>query len=295
MKIKPFWTILVIIVLIWIGNYLYAEKHKLDQPIFLNHYLDIDLTHESYIPLYFITNKGDTSFIQTVELGNVRGMPDQFVGHNGVEEIEQFGRYSLKRVNVQFHPEAYVTPEELLKFTEMTVYFSEHHTTDYPIGQITFRTDKERLDPLEFRSGSAGEYTETRLNAIDALSIKSVSTTFDDVLQGRFHIKLQSATSDEIEQPEPVIENDEWDKAKGTDIREMKLPLHLDRNDWLTVKSYVDPSLHAIMDVKIYLEGTTEAGQPFTGQVGHLQYEPYFTKESIQEMIDERMEVEDHE
>ena len=295
MKIKPFWAILVVIMLIWVGNYLYAEKYKLKHPIFLDHYLDLNLNHEQYIPFYFITNKGDTSFIQTVELGNIRGMPDQFIGNNGVEEMEQFGRYSLKRVNIQFHPETFVTPEETVKFNEMTVYFSDNHTTDYSIGQIAFSPEKEELNPLTFKSGSAGEYTETRLNATESLSIESVSTLLDDALQGRFHIKLQSATSTETAQPEPVIENDEWNKAKGTELRKMKFPLRLNKSDWLTVKSYADPSLHAIMDVKINLYGTAESGESFTGQVGHLQYEPYLTTESIRQIIDDRTEVANHE
>lgn len=209
--------------------------------------------------------------------------------------MEQFGRYSLKRVNIQFHPETFVTPEETVKFNEMTVYFSDHHKTDYSIGQIAFQPEKEKLDPLSFKSGSAGEYMETRLNVTEALSIESVSTILDDALQGRFHIKLQSATSTETLQSEPVIENDEWNKAKGTDISKMNFPLRLDKNDWLTVKSYADPSLHATMDVKINLYGTTETGESFTGQVGHLQYEPYLTKESIQQIIDERMEAVNHE
>lgn len=295
MKIKPFWAILLVIVLIWAGNYIYAEKHKLKHPIFLNHYLDLNADYEQYIPFYFITNKEDTSFIQTVELGSIRGMPDQFRGDNGIEEVGQFGRYSLKRVYIQFNPEAYVTSSGTEKFDEMTVYFSEHHITNYPIGQIVFQPEKEGLNPLSFKSGSSGEHTETRLNVTEALTLESVSTAFDDLLQDRFHIKLQNAISNETIQPKPVVENDEWNKVKGIDVRKAKFPLHLDKSDWLTVKSYADPSLHAAMDVKINLYGTMETGEPFSGQVGHVQYEPYLTKDSIQQIIDERMEAAHHE
>lgn len=295
MKIKPFWAILLVIVLMWAGNYIYAEKHKLKHPVFLNHYLDLNADYEQYIPFYFITNKEDASFIQTVELGSIRGMPDQFRGDNGIEEMEQFGRYSLKRVYIQFNPETYVTSSETKKFDKMTVYFSENHTTNYPIGRIVFQPEKEERNPLSFKSGSSGEYTETRLNVTEALALESVSTAFDDALQDRFHIKLQNANSNETVQPNPVIENAEWNKATGSDVREVNFPLHLDKSDWLTVKSYADPSLHAAMDVKINLSGTTETGKPFTAQVGHLQYEPDLTKDSIQQIIDERVEVAHHE
>ncbi|PIC86935.1 hypothetical protein CSV72_06020 [Sporosarcina sp. P20a] len=295
MKIKPFWAIMLTIVLIWVGNYMYAEQHKLDHPVFLNHYLDISLENELYIPFYFITNKDDTSYIQLVELGNIRGTPDRFGENEGVEEVEQFGRYSLKRVNIQFDPEASVKPGETVRFNEMVVHFTGHDTKIYPIGQILFQRQKEELDPFAFKSGSVGEYSEARLAAREALTIESVSTVFDDTLQGKFHIKLQSADHAETEQLETVLESDEWSKTKGTDIRKMKFPLHLKMGDWLTVKSYADPSLHALLDVKIDLNGTTEAGELFVGQVGHLHFYPYMTKESIQRVIDERTEVENHE
>lgn len=177
----------------------------------------------------------------------------------------------------------------------MVVHFSGHDTTIYPIGQILFQRQNEQLDPFSFKSGSVGEYSEARLVAREALTIESLTTVFDDTLQGKFHIKLQSADSAETEQFEPILESDEWSKTKGIDIREMKFPLHLKMGDWLTVKSYADPSLHALLDVKIDLNGTTEAGEMFVGQVGHLHFYPYMTKESIQQVIDDRTEVDNHE
>ncbi|PIC82495.1 hypothetical protein CSV71_15080 [Sporosarcina sp. P21c] len=295
MKIKPFWAIMLTVVLIWVANYIYAEKHKLERPVFLNHYLDLNLKNEQYIPFYFITNKDDTSFIQFVELGNIRGIPDRFGENEGVEVVEQFGRYSLKRVNIQFDPEAFVTSGETVKFDNMVVHFSGNEVATYSIGQIVFQYQKEQWDPLSFKSGSVGEYSETRLNAKEALTIESVDTVFDDALQDQFLIKLHSANGVETEQLRPVLESDEWNHAKGIDLREMNFPLQLAAGAWLNVKSYADPALHAVLDVKIDLNGTTEAGESFVTRVGHLHYYPYMTKESIRQVIEDRTEVKAHE
>lgn len=294
MKFQPFWILFISILLIWAGNYLYAEQHKLAHPVFLDHYMDVNTENELFIPFYFITNKADPSFIQVVELGNMRGAPDRSIGNNGVEEVEQFGRYSLRRVNIQFDPLPISSSDEKVVSDKMTVYFSEHQMTDYPIGRMVFQNENEASDPLAFKSGSAGEYTETRLDVTESLSIESIETSFDDVLEDRFHIKVQSASSTESAQPEPVIESDEWNKAKGTDVRNMKFPLWLEGNDWLTVKSFVDPSLHAVLDITVRLNGRTEAGKAFTTRVGHLE-EPYVTTEVLQQIIEKRTEEGRHE
>lgn len=295
MKIQPFWAIMLTLLLIWVANYIYAEKHKLERPVFLNHYLDLNVENEQYIPFYFITNKEDTSFIQIVELGNIRGTPDRFVENEGVEEVEQFGRYSLKRVNIQFDPEAFVTSGETVKFDDMVVRFSGNETAIYPIGQIVFQSQKEQLDPLSFKSGSAGGYSETRLDAKEELTIESVHTVFGDALQDQFLIKLHSANGVETEQLGPLLESDEWSNAKGIDLRKLNFPLQLAAGDWLTVKSYADPALHAILDVKIDLNGTTEAGESFVSRVGHIHHYPYMTKESIRQIIEDRTEGKAHE
>ncbi|AXI00811.1 hypothetical protein DV702_14510 [Sporosarcina sp. PTS2304] len=295
MKVQPFWGIMLIIGIVWISNYMYAYSQKLDQPVFLNHYIDYHLSEEQYTPFYFLTNKEDSSFIQVVEVGDIRGYPDRFGEHNGIETIEQFGRYSLKRVMIRFDEEAVDTLTEPVRFDKMNVYFSEQSETIYPIGQIVFHPLREEYRPFTTSSVSGGNHTESRLTVDEELVIDSVNTSFDELLDERLMIKLSSASLNKEKSNKVLSSNEEWNQTKGIDRRDVELPLVLDKGDYLTVKSYAEPSLHAVLMIAIEIKGTTKAGAPFTAKEGYVQFEPSINKQQVERLIKQRTEADANE
>ncbi|WP_153732833.1 hypothetical protein [Sporosarcina obsidiansis] len=287
MKVRLFWVIMALIGISWVANFIYAQSQKLEQPVFLNHFIDVRTYDNQYVTFYYLTNKEDQSFIQVVELGDIRGLPERVGSNDGVREIDQFGRYSLREVTVQFSPEMSGTPTAPQRFTEMNVYFSEEKPTTYPIGQIVFHPWEEQVQPFTFVSTHAGIHMEERVRIAEPIMIESVNNSFENELRDHLFVKLQSAQDFASEQTAYEYGDKEWNEVKGTDARAVKFPVKLKTDDWLAIKSFIDPELHAVLDMAIGLKGKTDTGEPFTVPAGYMYY-PHLDKQAVQTIIRER-------
>ena len=104
MRGRIFWIALFLIGLSWILNSYYAYSKKLDEPIFLEHYIAKPVYEDNnYLTLYYLTNKNDDSHVSHVNFGGITGYvarEDFFDGFGFYEneynpDIQTFTHYAL--------------------------------------------------------------------------------------------------------------------------------------------------------------------------------------------------------
>lgn len=123
MKPRFFWIALILIGISWISNSIYAHSKQLDKPIFLDHYIDVELQDYIYITFYYLTNKNDSSVVSSVSTGELIGYPeDPYFTDEGIQNRQSFNNHVLRSVNVRFDLEQPSVPE-IYSFTEMDIFF----------------------------------------------------------------------------------------------------------------------------------------------------------------------------
>lgn len=290
MKSKTFWIVLASTAVVWAANYAYAYKHKLERPVFLNHYVDLWQHTDMPLTMYYITNKSDTSEIQYAELGGKRIFPDRFSA-GGFEEVDQFGSYSLRRVEFLIDEPPPEAAGDV--YSSMLVVFTEYPQAEYEIGAIAVRPEKMGDVPFTETSGFSGDYQETRMKVDESFTIGQVDFSAGELLNNGFFMKFNR--SGLAADNEGIEMDKQWKVVKGADLRAGALPFSVEKGDWFTVSSYIDETLHsALFDAAVALQGETAAGKSFSSIVFHHQY-PYVDLQSAKQLIEQRTGADAHE
>ncbi|MFJ7934116.1 hypothetical protein [Sporosarcina sp. NPDC096371] len=292
MKGRFFWIALGLIGVSWIVNSMYAYSKQLDEPIFLDHYIDVVYQEHLYTTFYYLTNKNDTSVINSMNAGDVMAYPaEQSYGWNGLDQIDNrqtFNHYVLRSVTVEFYnPYGDVLDDS---FTEMDVVFSDGRVVTAPIGHIMMQPPTMGGSPLEqtMSSGSNDNSSQAWYRALDPLTIEAVNSSFHDDLQKDFSVKintqhnpLESRVTD-MEFQDTM--NREWNDIPGLDIANVSFPIHLKEGDTFSVHSKLPTNLPKVLDVNIYISGKTESGKTFSTTAG-VTTQPYLEKQDVDDII----------
>ena len=158
MKVRFFWVALVLIGVSWVLNSIYAYSKQLDEPIFLDHYIDAEYQDDLYMTFYYLTNKNDSSVVSSVSTGELIGYPeDHYFSMNkfktGRHSIIMF--YVVPTLGSTFDPTAHTGN---YSFTEIDVFFSDGKKITAPIGIVTIRPRVLEESPLEQVSSSGDGY-----------------------------------------------------------------------------------------------------------------------------------------
>lgn len=129
MKERVFWLFLGIIGLNWIANYLYADAKRLEEPVFLDHFIETTMNDENYLTFYYLTNKDDRSHVNYVHMNEVPGYVESDMDYStGMPtDIQSFRHYVLRKITVLVDGAAleYHASDGDFKFNEMEVFFSD--------------------------------------------------------------------------------------------------------------------------------------------------------------------------
>lgn len=96
MKRKSFFVALIIVILSWMGNYIYFQKNKIESPILLSSYVNPEKYSDEgnyEFPIYYLTNKDDSEEIIRFNIGiidinndNLNSMDEDDFGWDGLDE-----------------------------------------------------------------------------------------------------------------------------------------------------------------------------------------------------------------
>ncbi|AMQ08149.1 hypothetical protein [Sporosarcina psychrophila] len=292
MKPRFFWIALILIGISWISNSIYAHSKQLDKPIFLDHYIDVELQDYIYITFYYLTNKNDSSVVSSVSTGELIGYPeDPYFADEGIQNRQSFNNHVLRSVNVRFDLEQPSVPE-IYSFTEMDIFFSNGKKITTPIGIVNiFPYFNERI-PLEQVSTMMGSnYNNADYRATEPLTVDTIKGSYQEVLQDNFLIKINSPSNPTVSQTtekeflDPMEK--EWRKLPGLDLKNVQLPFDLKNGERLSVYSSISKNLKAVFDLSIHISGKSESGRVFSTTV-RFNHQPYLEQKDVNAIIKEK-------
>lgn len=277
-KERYFWAALGLIAISWIVNSLYAQSKQLEEPIFLNHYIETTTDEEghNYVTFYYLANKNDHSHINYIRLGDVEGFPQGdyfFTSTTAPQAIDVFNHQELRSINVKLR--SFSENTEKQSFNEMAVFYSDGRSSTASIGEVIVHPkrfyandDTTAMEQPSSGSSNDGSSWDT-FRATEPLTIEKIAFPFDEPIEDRFSFTISGK---QTEQP----------------LDALKLPIHLEKDKSVTLrvnfkeKSFVNPFAFAIR-----ISGTTAEGKPFTNYAYYNLF-PYVTQDDVNRIIQEK-------
>jgi len=276
MRERYFWAALGIIVLSWIANSLYAHSKQLEEPIFLDHYIETTMDEHDYVTFYYLANKNDRSHVNYVEIGDLQGYPQNnfFYVDDSIYNVDTYTHQVLRSVTVQLYDFGDENPEER-RFNEMKVYF----TDGIKPKEITATIGELIIHPVGYFSENAGGLDSTSggssndgsswvtFRATETLAIEKITFPFNEPIEGRFNLAIS---------------------GKEQSFDSLKLPIHVEKDNYLPFRlnlkdnNFTNPFAFAVR-----ISGTTKQGKPFTNYA-HYNLFPYLTQEDVNRVIEKK-------
>lgn len=300
MKPRIFWIALCIIGISWVLNSVYAHSKRLDEPIFLDHYMETFAQDYNQFTFYYLTNKNDPSSPTFVTIGDLTGFVEQaqhiptnfFDDFNTNQDVQTFTHHVLRRIDVTFPELNSIMQDENFSFKEMEVSFSDGRQLLAPIGEVVVHAHYPDDDPLDSWTSSSSNTGRSQFTykAEEALAIEDVTLHFEEILQEDLLIKMRS--SNEKVRNEGITDamDDNWGKLSGIDVREIEFPYELEKGETLILYTQIPPDFPALLEPLIVLSGITESGRSFTHYTG-LNSQPYLEQKDVNQLIKKKRGV----
>lgn len=287
MNARFFWVALSLIGISWIANSIYAYSKQLDEPIFLDHYIETALQDTIYMTFYYLTNKNDLTRVTSVSAGEWVGNPEaQFFFDEQVYNAQIFNNHVLRSINVQFNTYQQDTNHlESHTFTEMDVYFSDGKKITAPIGLVKIHPFVYEESPLEQSSSMSGSYYSlAHYIAAEPLTVETITNSFQEIVQDNFLIKIHATNQPTSTKEVNNLKRDDWNSLPALDLKDVTFPFDMEKGDPLNVYSTIGPDFKAVLELNIPISGTTASGKAFSTTAGYNHY-PYLVQKDVNEII----------
>ncbi|WP_252501702.1 hypothetical protein [Sporosarcina sp. Marseille-Q4943] len=278
MRERYFWAVLGLIVISWIANSLYAYSKQLKEPVFLVHYIEAVMGHQSNVTFYYLANKNDQSYINYIVLGDVEGLPQhEFIyPEASPQAVDTSKHQELRSITVELRQ--LNESDNDRSFNEMQVFYSDGKASTVSIGEVIihpagyFTSD----DPIPLKLTSGGGSDDGRSShsflATEPLSIQKISTPFSSAFEDQLTVSITGNPNQK-------------DKA----LDGIELPIHLSEGEHITVAMQLNHTAASIpSSFRINLSGTTAAGTPFTSNGGYNWQHPYLKQADVNRIIREK-------
>jgi len=300
MKGQFFWIALFLIGISWTVNTIYAYSKQLDEPVFLDHYIDTVIREDTFITFYYLTNKNDVSGVSHVNIGDVTGYVsnDEFdfdfgfeLDDNDDSNIDVFTHHALRSFHIELNQDEL---EDLLKegsfiFNEIEVYFTNGKIMTASIGEVIIHADLPSDNFLSEVGTSGGHNWNIHYyNVEEALALENFTVNFDNNLQDKVFVKLDSVSNPTIENPthENILN---WNETPGTDIQNVEFPYELEKDEKLYIYTQIVPEFSGILESVITFSGTTSFGKTFTIYSPFNSQEPDLDQKDVDKIIKEKV------
>ncbi|RXZ84186.1 hypothetical protein EBB07_03685 [Paenibacillaceae bacterium] len=303
MRFKYVIITVVLIAASWIGNWMYYEKMKMGEPIFLEHNYELSGLNGEMFDIFFLEDRDADVTVTSVEFPNTFGMQSQLLlnkdtyGHQVLRKVS----FTLKSAEQEMDEtdevdeldETWTIDERWKTFDAQTVhvYYSNGTTKEVNIGRVRVMPRPSTVEqPFEFSSGgSSSDHSGFQSMTLSSpLVIQSIKSPAADQLDEWLGISLNiTAPFTETD----MLQGMPKDFESGTPIKDISLPLELEKGQALridhkfrfpadlTVAAALVPSY-----IAIHFEGELENGKPFHYSY-NLRYQPYFRNSEIRELI----------
>lgn len=309
MKEKIFWTGMVIVVISWVGNYLYFQSKQLERPIFLDHYYETYLQEENYLTFYYLSNKQDHSEVSYALIDGLETYPVSNDGpwnwsSNTPTFEQEFSHQYLKSVRLKLPK--YDLPieegtDEVWSFEEITFSFSNGEMVTADIGNVNVYGTFPNSDIFETRvsSGSSQHRSDKTMVALRPVTVEAITIPFPEEISQDVLVKV-NLNQEKLKKLEALRhggnppswfeeERDlDWEKVSGVSIDEGIFPFELQKDDWLKLAMKFNPNRKSYFEFGVEINGTTAEGERFVRKAPIIDH-PYLTQQAVNEIIAEKV------
>ncbi|WP_134703349.1 hypothetical protein [Ammoniphilus sp. YIM 78166] len=261
---------LFVLVLLWVGNLAYFQRHQLNEPLFMKHYYDIGtLGDQLNVELYYLVNHNEDVGIYNVRIPSL----NHDLYPTWEHERSRSRYHKVKSVRFEWNEAMLNDLGAQEKITELEVQFSDGTRQLVDIGEILIRRI-EGEDPYIHTQSSGGSSDNTGFShfrekeTLKPIRIKHLPPGLDsNVLTFR---------------------------VNGQDLGGEVDPIHFDFKPYLEVNyafkfSKDDPRAQHIYGSMSVVEVQTEDGQLKEGLM-FINYTPNWSIDDIRAILDERRE-----
>ena len=289
MNPRFFFSVLSAIIIGWIAAGTYASSQHLDQPVFLDHYIDDYAQDSMHMQFYYLMNKGDKNTINVIELGDIAGTSDGF--HDFFMEetpyVQHYGPHELRTISVTFDIYDIRSVKEKLIFNEMTVHMSDGQQFVVDIGEVIIHPPVQNDFWMSQMSTGNGETSVSYLKAEEEMTILGLSPHLPD--EGLTSLKIHIPQKDEHFNETNFFERivGRLNENGGEDYRNLEYPIHLEKGKGFALSVQKEDNVKFVLNSWIMIEGEDENGRALKGKAS-LYLIPELTGKNVKAIIESK-------
>ena len=276
------------IVLGWGISIAYSESRQLEEPVFLDHYIDKYVQDEMQLKFYYITNKNDGSSVDYVTIGEYPGYAENFDPFfEGVPDEAVFNHHVLRSIDVNLDLRGMEKIDEKVQVNEINVHFSDGRTVKADIGELAIHPiDHPEKSRFLNQSGiNGGDWLGIDISAEQFLSIEKINHSLPENVNEQLNIEVLE--NEETMAFDEVFNN--TDDIQGTALDEIEYPFELEKRQSLYFLIRPEEPVPYYIDSWFMLSGEDEAGADFMAP-SYLHFKPQLDRKTLDDLI-ERKEV----
>lgn len=296
MNPRWFFSILSAIIIGWFAAGTYASSQHLEQPVFLDHYMDDYAQEELQLQFYYITNKGDLNTINYIMLGDIPGYVDggyidEFFDPfmEEAQYIQRYGAYDLKTVNVTLDSHEINKLKEKLTFHEMTVYFSNGSSMQADIGEIFLHPIKSISNSLlsQNLSASSANSSVSVVRAEEKLTITALQPHMPAEDLNSLTVQVLGADENVNEYNLSDMMNEKIRHEKGSHYNDLNYPFEMDEGEAFVFSIRNRETVKYVLDSWMLVEGLNEKKEKLEFPL-YLYNIPELTAADIKAIIEQK-------
>lgn len=293
MNQRIFFGILSFIIIGWVAAIGYASSQQLDEPVFLDHYIDEYQQDEIQLQFYYITNKRDQKAVNYIMLDDIPGYVDNYYDPM-MQEIpyeQRFGHYEVRSIYATLDLRGLDAIDEKMVFDKMKVHFSDGQSETVDVGEIiihpALHNEKNYLSQ-KVTAGSAN-WAGYILNAEEDFSIESLVPHIPMDESAQLRVQVLNAEENIHESRFFNVLEDGVQNSQGIKYEEADYPIVLNEEDKLAVSFVNEGNYKYILKSWVKVNGKDKNGLDVSFST-YLSQIPQLEKEDVETIIEQKLE-----
>ncbi len=295
MKRIIFIIVLVLVAGSWGGNLWYYHRSQLPEPVFLNHFIEVENSPGYSFDLLYLENKSAKTKLQWIEipeLPNVQISP--------IPDVNSYAHQTQGTMRVQIMDYDLVQPEfpekGPLVIHRVLAHFDDNSSKEMEIGEIqVFRPDpKLGAAPVQGTSSGSSSYKAgfARVKFKKDARLTGINSTYLPSLADRFNVILDTKSIRHLEQKEISYSSEGINS--GVPLEKIPFPLKFKSGETATVtyQLALPDGVGPIARTDVYrfllhMELETDQGER-SKEVIFVDIAPYLTGREVADFVQAR-------
>lgn len=286
-----------------IFNLINIQIHKIDEPIVLEHYLEVSLQSEIDLRIHYITNRRDSIKINSIYFPkyDLTFYDKNFQDTNSLKYYNSNTAVLNTRLNLDQQKE-YEEMENII-LEDAVITYNNGLEQNMDIGKIVINNNKEKGLHSTVSSSSNTGLSKTMYKLENNITINDITSKFYEETSD--FVKMRLVTNDELDNTllsiseetdnDKIMEIEENYNDKQKDVEcysvdELQLPF--EAYNTLSVNTNFimldNDCKYNVYDIRYTLHFSDENGNEGSENLYNIRYSPYFTDKLVKELVKKR-------